>query len=336
MSNIKHPFASYPFEEEKLDPVIQQLIKHLDFYKTAGEIQRIIIQKDLTDTNTHLCWAYFEWIDAMATELDSDILSFGTSALAIIQEILAKDPEHKPTLKLKKYIEKAIDKIHKANKKFEKFNKVPLESLSLDDVSDFAWFLTENKHDKASKEIELKLWTRLYQEKPDTYVKKGTGFQKDMEYYGMNYYYLFHIAQVLWEGLGRYEEGRPILWKLINWENPKDVNQNNWTTPCIILLLFEAIDKNDQKEFSRLLRYQESKYHAMNAYRRSIENPKDMIPITTDENIGKLLTFALEVNEREAIKYILDSMCTEKEFVIANPEVRKTVDLARSIVDYLA
>jgi hypothetical protein len=74
------------------------LIKELDFYKTAREIQRIIIQKDLVDANTHLCRAYFEWMDAMATELDSDILSFGASALAITKDILTKDPEHKPTL----------------------------------------------------------------------------------------------------------------------------------------------------------------------------------------------------------------------------------------------
>lgn len=332
MSNIRHPFASYPFNEKKLDPALRELIEHLVFYKTAREIHRIIIQKNLTDSNTHLCWAYFEWMDAMATELDSEILSCGESALAIIEDILTKDPEHKPTQKLKKYIEKEVNKIHKANKKFEKFNKVPLESLSLSDVSDFAWFLMENKRDKASKEIELKLWTRLYEEKPDTSVMKGEDDDKpDIHFHGSKYYCLFFIARVLWEGLDRYEEARPILWKLIDWDKPEDVDLYNWTTSCLLFLLFESIEKNDQKEFSRLLQYSERKYLEINTYRKSIGKSDDVIPIVYEPDLGKLLTFALEINDREAIKYILDSMCTEKEFVIAIPEVKKMIALARAL-----
>src|SRR5688572_5421989 len=119
-----HPFEKYPFDLKKLPAAIRSEVEHFQFYTTSVAIAKVIAAGNLSDSNTLLCWAYFTWIDAMAMQTGAEILSSGESALKIIAEILEKEPGHKPSLKLQKYIQDEIKKVHKANKWYDKFHNI--------------------------------------------------------------------------------------------------------------------------------------------------------------------------------------------------------------------
>ena len=133
-----HPFDKYPFDFKKLPAGIRREVEDFGFYSTSSAIAKIIAQDNLDDPDSLLCWAYFVWIDAMEMQTGAEILSCGESALKISAEILEKEPGHKPSLKLQKYINGEIKNVHKANKWYDKFHDTPEESLSLKEAEDFA------------------------------------------------------------------------------------------------------------------------------------------------------------------------------------------------------
>lgn len=329
MSFIKHPFANYPFNEKQLDADIKTLIKELDFYNTSRKIGKVIADKNITDANNLLCWAYFEWMDAMATEADEDIVSCGEAALAIISDILAQTPDHKPSLKLKNYIDKQIARVHKVNKQYEKFKKIPIDQLTLEQVKDYAYFLGDFKTDKDSKQIEYQLWERLYNEQPDQYTYYHPEAKRDMEVYGNRYFNLNRMAHVLWEGLGQYEAARPLLWQLINWSDIKDVSQYSFGIDgAIKSLAFEAIEKEDANEFIRLINTLESKYQEISNYKKD-----NKYPIIPSSELIELIRFGLKSNHKATLVYLLLILTNNKYFTTKDTDAIALIDKAKAMVN---
>jgi hypothetical protein len=328
-SNKFRDEQAYPFEQSTLDKDIKSLLKNPESYTTPTEIERIIVQKNLTDANSNLCWAYFEWMDALVIDSEAEVIWQGQKALNILNTILEKDPTNEPSIKLKKYIENEMDKAQeKANKKLEKFSRIALKSLSLEQAKDFVIYLSDFKSDKDSKEIEYKLWMRLYNEQPDTYFDKNL----NEEFFGHKYYNLGNAAGVLWKDLHRYEEARPLFWQLINWKNMKDVDlyKSNIVVP-IQRLAVEAIQQKNTSEFIKLIRLLQTKFHAINKYRGSLKEKAN--PIMPDDVSGQLLEYALEINNKEMIGYIVNTLLTEKYGIIKDKKLKDNITKAKAIVE---
>ncbi len=322
-----HPFSKYPFDVKKLPAAIRSEVEHFQFYTTSVAIAKLIAAGDLSDSNTLLCWAYFTWIDAMAMQTGAEILSSGGSALKIIAEILEKEPGHKPSLKLQKYIQDEIKKVHKANKWYDKYHNIPVESLSLEEAEDFALFLSDCANDEKFKEKEYRLWLRLYNEKPDVAVD-----EKGEKFYGFKFYYLCRVANVLWRDLGRVEEARPLLWQIINWPSVKDAELYSYNTSSAIqFLLLEAVEKRNEAEFIRLTELMISKFGEINDYRRSRLKSK-LTLIIREEPAGKILEYALEVGNRENIRSIMDHFFAGEYVVIRDSKIKKNMEKARALI----
>ncbi|MGN7722178.1 hypothetical protein [Chitinophaga sp. 22620] len=323
-----HPFEKYPFDLKKLPADIRSAVEHFEFYTTSQAIAKSIAAGNLSDSNTLLCWAYFTWIDAMELQTGAEILSSGESALKIIGEILEKEPDHKPSLKLQKYIQDEIKKVHKANKWYDKFHDIPVEKLSLEEAEDFALFLSDCANDEKFKEKEYRLWQRLYNEKPDVRVEERTGRQ----YYGFKFYYLCRVASVLWRDLGRFEEARPLLWQVINWPSVKDAELYSYNTSnAIEFLLLEAVGKRDEAEFIRLTGLMVSKFGEINEYRRSA-GKGELTLIIRENPAGKILEYALEIGNLENIRTIMDHFFAGKVVFIRDAKIKKNMEKARALI----
>lgn len=323
-----HPFEKYPFDIRKLPAGIRSEVEHFEFYTTSRAIERSIAEGNLSDSNTLLCWAYFTWIDAMELQTEAEILSSGESALKIIGEILEKEPDHKPSLKLQTYIRDEIKKVHKANKRYDRFHNIPVENLSLEEAEDFALFLSDCANDEKFKEKEYRLWQRLYNEKPDVFVEERTGRQ----YYGFKFYYLCRVANVLWRDLGRFEEARPLLWQIIGWPSVKDAELYSYNiSNAIEFLLLEAIEKRDEDEFIRLTALMVSKFGEINAYRRS-SGKGELTLIIRENPAGKILEFALEIGNPGNIRTIMDHFFAGKHVFIRSEKIKKNMEKAKTLI----
>lgn len=321
-----HPFEKYPFDVKKLPAGIRQEVERFDFYTTSRAIEKSIVSDNLSDSNTLLCWAYFVWIDAMALQTGAEILSSGEDALKIITEILGKEPGHKPSLKLQKYINDEIKKVHKANKWYDKFHDTPIESLSLKEAEDFAFFLSDCANDEKFKEKEYQLWQRLYNEKPDVY---STAVK---EFYGFKFYYLCRISNVLWRDLGRFEEARPLLWQIINWPSVKDAELYSYNiSSAIQLLMLEAVEKRDEAEFIRLTELMISKFAELNQYRASL-GKGELTLIIREVPAGKFLQFALEIGNVENIRSIMDNFFAGEVIFIRDGRIKEDMKKAKALI----
>ncbi|MBK7884829.1 MAG: hypothetical protein IPJ81_14365 [Chitinophagaceae bacterium] len=317
---------AYPFEQSTLDKDIKSLLKNPESYTTPTEIKRIIVQKNLTDANSNMCWAYFEWMDGLVIDNEAEMIWQGQTAL----NILNKNPNHKPSIKLKEFIEKEMEKAQeKVDNKLKEFSKIPLHSLTLEQAADYAYYLGDFKSDRESKEIEYQLWMRLYKEKPDTYFDKNF----NEEFFGYKYYNLQRAAIVLWKDLHKYEEARPLFWQLINWKNMKDVNLYNFATPLISHLAIEAIQQKNTNEFIKLVRLLQEKFNEINKYRDRKFLKKKAGPIMPSDVSGQLLEYALEINNKEVIRYIVTTLLTEKYGVIEDKRLKDNIAKAKAIVE---
>lgn len=321
-----HPFEKYPFDVKKLSAGIRQEVERFDFYTTSRAIEKSIVSDNLSDSNTLLCWAYFVWIDAMALQTGAEILSSGEDALKIITEILGKEPGHKPSLKLQKYINDEIKKVHKANKWYDKFHDTPIESLSLKEAEDFAFFLSDCANDERFKEKEYQLWQRLYNEKPDVH---STAVK---EFYGFKFYYLCRISNVLWRDLGRFEEARPLLWQIINWPSVKDAELYSYNiSSAIQLLMLEAVEKRDEAEFIRLTELMISKFAELNQYRASLSKG-ELTLIIREVPAGKFLQFALEIGNMANIRSIMDNFFAGEVIFIRDGRIKEDMNKAKALI----
>ncbi|WP_343307580.1 hypothetical protein AAHN97_10625 [Chitinophaga niabensis] len=321
-----HPFEKYPFDVKKLPADIRREVEHFDFYTTSRAIEKSIVSDNLSDSNTLLCWAYFVWIDAMAMQTGAEILSSGESALKIIAEILGKEPGHKPSLKLQKFINDEIKKVHKANKWYDKFHNIPIESLSLKEAEDFAFFLSDCTNEEKFKEKEYQLWLRLYNEKPDVY---STGVK---EFYGFKFYYLCRISNVLWRDLKRFEEARPLLWQIINWPSVKDAELYSYNiSNAVQLLILEAVDKRDEIEFARLTELMISKFGEINQYRAGL-GKGELTLVLREIPAGKILQFALEIGDLKNIRLIMDHFFAGEVVLIRDGRIKENMKKAKALI----
>lgn len=301
-----HPFHELPFDIEKLDIDIQKSIKEFDYYSTSNEIERIIEEKQLTDANSLLSLAYYNWLDAMATENDGDIVDFGGRALAILNTILVKEPQHKSAIKLKKYIEKRIEKVKRAAKKLDKFYKIPIEELSIEQAKDFAYALSDFKTDKISKELECKLWIRLYDETPE---------YEDFDKYGLKFYYLCRITDVLWTDLKQIEAARAYINTVINWKTLRDIER--YTVQYyrnVGYLMVEAIENNNSQQFLHYIEILKQKCFEMTTIKKY--DWQYYAPLFSEETTCKILQYALQLQDKDLVKYILEEMILKQEYVI--------------------
>ncbi|RPE08914.1 hypothetical protein EGT74_18015 [Chitinophaga lutea] len=322
-----HPFDKYPFDVKKLPSGIRRAVEDFDFYSTSSAIGKIIAQDNLGDSNSLLCWAYYVWIDAMEMQTGAEILSCGESALKIIAEILEKEPGHKPSLKLQKYINGEIKKVYKANKWYDKFHDTPIESLSLKEVEDFAYFLSDCANDGKFKEKEYRLWQRLYDEKPDTSLNERTGEL----YYGFKFYYLCRISNVLWRDLKKFEEARPLLWQVINWPSVKDAELYSYNiSNAIQLLMLEAIEQNNAPEFVRLTELMISKFGEINQYRSEL-GKQALTLIIREEPAGKILQFALNNGNIDNIRSVIDHFFAGEVVFIRSAKIKENMQKARAL-----
>jgi hypothetical protein len=326
-----HPFEKYPFDLKTLDKEIVREIEQLNFYTTVVKIEKIMEEKDLKDTNTLLCWAYFEWLDAMAMKTGGEILSCGEKALNIIDGILEKEPGHKGSVKLKKYIETEIKQVHKANKWFDKYHHIPIESLALKEVEDFACFLSDCANDAKFKEKEYQLWQRLYQEKPDTHKVIRDGIQIGKEYYGFKFYYLCRMADVLWQDLKKFELARPMLWEIINWPQIKDAELYTYNQSSAgEKLLLEAVEQQNKSEFIRLTELMILKFKAINTYRVSI-GKSEVTMIMREQSSGAVLQFALDMGDPENIRSVVTHFFSPEQVVIKDKKNKENLLKARAM-----
>lgn len=331
LTNI-HPFDKYPFDLKKLPPAIRAEVENFEFYKTSLAIEKQIALDNLSDPNTLLCWAYFVWMDAMAMQTGAEILSNGESALKIITGILEKDPQNKPSLKLQKYINGEIKKVHKANKWFDKYHNVPIESLSLEEVEEFAYFLSDCANDERFKDKEYRLWLRLYNEKPDVHQEERNGVLAGKEYYGFKFYYLCRLSNVLWEDLRRFEEARPLLWQVINWPNVKDAELYSYNiSTAIQYLMLESIEKRDEAEFVRLTELMIEKFGEINQYRSSC-GKSELTLIIREVSAGKILQFALDIGNVSNIRSIMEHFFASQHVVIKDATVKSNMKKARELI----
>jgi hypothetical protein len=321
-----HPFEKYPFDVKKLPAGIRHAVEHFEFYTTSLAIEKIIASDNLSDSNALLCWAYFVWIDAMELQTGAEILSSGENALKIIAEILAKEPGHKPSLKLQKYINDEIKKVHKANKWYDQFHNTPVESLSLKEAEDLAFFLSDCANDEKFKEKEYQLWQRLYNEKPDVHSEGGKA------YYGFKFYYLCRISNVLWRDLGRFEEARPLLWQIINWPSVKDAALYSYNiSNAIQFLMLEAVEKRDEAEFIRLTELMIQKFEVLNKYRSGLGKGK-LTLIIREVPAGKFLQFALEIGNVENIRSIMENFFAGEVVFIRDGRIKENMKKAKALV----
>ena len=308
-----HPFEELPFDIQKLDIDIQKSIEEFDYYSTSNEIEWIIVEKELTDSNSLLCLAYYNWLDAM--DNDGDIVSFGGRALKIIDTIIEKEPKHKSALKLKKYIEKRIDKVKKATKKLDKFYKIPVENLSLEQAQDFASALSNFKTDKISKELECKLWIRLYNETPE---------YEDFDNYGLKFYYLCRITHVLWTDLKQIEAAREYINTVINWKALRDIER--YTVQYyrnVGYLIVEAIENNNAEEFINYIEILKQK--CIKLTNTKIYDWQYYAPLFSEETTCKILHYALKLQDKDLVRYILEEMIVKQEYVIPKQNEFKEV-----------
>ncbi len=323
-----HPFEKYPFDLRKLPAAIREEVEQFDFYSTSRAIEKIIAHDNLEDANTLLCWAYFVWIDAMAMQTGAEILSSGESALQIIAGILEKEPGHKPSLKLQKYIDGEMKKVHKANKWYDKFHDIPVARLSLKEAEDFAFFLSDCANDGKFKEKEYQLWERLYKERPDTYQDERSG----ETYYAFNFYYLCRMANVLWRDLKKHEEARPLLWQIINWPHVKDAELYPYNiSNAIQWLMLEAVEQRNAPEFGKLTDLMISKQEAINAYRVSI-GKQPLKLIVREEPAGKILQFALDTGNAANIRTVIDHFFAGEVVFIRDARIKENMRKAREVV----
>lgn len=327
-----HPFNKYPFDLKKLTAAIRQEVEDFDFYKTSRAIEKQIVLDNLSDPNTLLCWAYFVWIDAMAMQTGAEILSSGESALQIIAGILEKDPQNKPTLKLQKYINDEIKKVHKANKWFDKYHSIPVESLSLKEAEDFAYFLSDCANDEKFKDKEYRLWLRLYNEKPDVYQVERDGVPTGKEYYGFKFYYLCRLSNVLWQDLKRFEEARPLLWQVINWPNVRDAELYSYNiSNAIELLMLESIEKRDEAEFIKLTGLLIEKFGEINKY-RSNHGKEKLTFIIREVLAGKFLQFALDIGNIGNISLVMNHFFAGEVVFIKDARIKENMKKAKALI----
>eukprot|EP01133_Synstelium_polycarpum_P012569 gene12569-14749_t len=301
-----HPFEKYPFDLKTLDKEIVREIEQLNFYTTVVKIEKIMEEKDLKDTNTLLCWAYFEWLDAMAMKTGGEILSCGEKALNIIDGILEKEPGHKGSLKLK--------------------------NLALKEVEDFACFLSDCANDAKFKEKEYQLWQRLYQEKPDTHKVIRDGIQIGKEYYGFKFYYLCRMADVLWQDLKKFEQARPMLWEIINWPEIKDAELYTYNQfSAGEKLLLEAVAQQNKAEFIRLTELMILKFKAINTYRIAI-GKWEVAMIVREQSAGPILQFALDLGDPENIRSVVTHFFSPEQVVIKDKKNKENLLKAKAMV----
>lgn len=317
-----HPFEELPFNIEKIDIDIQKAIEEFDYYSTSNEIERIIEEKQLTDSNSLLCLAYYNWLDAM--DNDGDIVSFGGGSLKIIDTIIEKEPKHKAALKLKKYIEKRIEKVKKAAKKLDKFYKIPVENLSLEQAKDFAFAISDFKTDKTSKELECNLWIRLYNETPE---------YEDFDKYGLKFYYLCRITSVLWKDLKENETAREYINKVINWKTVRDIERYDVQYYRNVgYLIVEAIENNNVEGFINYIDILKQKCLEMTVIKKY--DWEYYAPIFSEETTCKILQYALQLQDKDLVKYIVEEMIEKQKYVIPKQkEFKEAIKVAKCFLN---
>lgn len=316
------PFAEYPFDKSLLDSEIRSVIKNFEPYETTTKLERIIEEKGLTDSNHQLCYAYFIWMDLMMTD------EYSEEALNILNKILEKDPKHAPTLKLKAHIENELKDLQaKANQSVKELYPIPIEKLTIEQAEEFANYLNEYQTDKSSYELQYKLWIRLYNEHPDTKYETIDGERQ--LYYGYKYYHLSTAAMLLWDNLDRKEEARPLFWKLIEWDNTKDVLLYGFIDGVIFRLIDESMEKDDRTAFIKLMKLLQTKYKTLN---QSSLKLKTQIPVVPTAIRPKLIQYGLGVEDKEALQYIVQILL-EQEVGILNKEAKENVKKAQILLN---
>jgi hypothetical protein len=298
----------------RLHPRLQHAFDRYQPYRTSETLEKILEEERLEDPDSKHCLAVCLWKDADATEFDEDYVSFGAEAEALLAEILAQEPTHAPSVKLCKKIASRVKKAQKAIDKLAAFEEVPEQELSLDEANEFAYFLSDNRSDPASKRKEHRLWMRLHEEKPDVV----TSVDSDLVFIGHKFFYLGHAALALWES-GDRKDALPLFDRLLTWPVDDDLREyDNVLSGLYELRLLEDVELDDRAAFDARIQQTKEHFERLNA-------PLYFANTAAD----RLLTYAMEEVDHASLRTIVELLFEDRRARSMSKEVRGILAAAR-------
>ncbi|MFN8315276.1 MAG: hypothetical protein U0T32_02370 [Chitinophagales bacterium] len=262
---------------------------------TSRAIEEWINAHPTKDVNVYLCWAHFEWLCPLYTELDEDYIADGASTLKILDLALSIDPENAEALKNKVAVEKRMKKAQKSIDALFKYDKMDIYKLDIGFVAELAYQHTLRAHngDKISAGKAYKIYERLYKEKPDVFTHSENS---NVIFTGNNLLYLTHMACAKYLESG-YEAAEVMIHQVLNWKVAADKKaHSHFITEVYWIELLHLAEQDNFMAFQQL--FQE--WTGMETYTGQVPS------CTYTYLVNPVTDWLLKQFAKQELKYILE------------------------------